>query len=82
MTEKELQIVGLKVILEDGSEMEPSCWAVTYLSRDKDGKPWTTSSWSRQPHSIEEVTVLGVAIEKLLRQYNDDDAIRGTLHLL
>jgi len=75
-------IVGVKVILDDGSEIEPSCWSVAYLYRDKDGKPWTQFSWTRKAHSAEELVVLGIAIKSLHAGYNEDPAIQGVLPLL
>ena len=82
MGEDEPEIVGVKVKLGDGSEIEPSSWAVAYLAKDKDGKPWTQFSWSRQAHSAEELVVLGAAIETLLAQYNEDKAIKAARRLL
>jgi len=82
MTEKEPQIVAVKVVLGDGSEIEPSCWAVAFLTKGEGDKLFTNLSWSRREHSPEEIVVLGVAIERLLGQYNEDDAIKGALRLL
>jgi len=80
MADAELQIVGLKIILEDGREIEPSCWAVAFLAREQDDKLLTQFTWSRKAHSAEEVVVLGVAIETLLGEYNDTN--KGIVHIL
>ena len=73
-------MVGVKVMLEDGSEIEPSCWAVAFPAKGQDEKLWPQFSWSRRAHSAEEVIVLGFAIETLLGEYND--ANEGIMHLL
>ena len=80
MAEEELQMVGVKIMLENGREIEPSCWAVAFLQRGDGDKLWTRFSWSRKTHSGEEVAVLGVAIETLLGEYND--ANKGVVHIL
>ena len=80
MAKEDVQMVGVKVMLEDGSEIEPSCWAVAFLARGENGKLWPQFSWSRRPHSAEEVIVLGFAIETLLGEYSD--ANEGIMHLL
>jgi len=80
MAEEELQMVGVKIMLENGREIEPSCWAVAFLAKGQDDKLWTQFSWSRRAHSAEEVAVLGVAIETLLGEYNDTN--KGIVHIL
>ncbi len=77
---EEREIVGVKIIAEDRSETEPSCWAVAFHSKGPDGKLWTQFSWSRRAHSAEEIVVLGVAIERLLGEYNDTN--KGIVHIL
>jgi len=79
MAKEGLQMVGVKVMLEDGSEIEPSCWAVAFLAKGENGKLWPQFS-CRRPHSAEEVIVLGFAIETLLGEYSD--ANEGIMHLL
>lgn len=83
MAKEELQIVGVKVMLEDRREIEPPCWAMAYLQKGEEDKPLThCRSWSRREHSAEEILLLGVAIERLLSEYSEDDAIKGALLLL
>lgn len=71
MGEQGLAMVGVKVVLKDGSEIEPSCWAVAFLQEGEADAPLAKWEWSRGAHSSTEIIVLGTAIEGLLDGYNE-----------
>lgn len=79
MSEEGLRIVAVKVRLEDGSEIEPSCWAVVFLQEGEGDKLLPKWEWSRTNYSTPEIALRGAGIEGLLHEYNEDAAIKGTL---
>ena len=82
MREEGLRMVGVKVMLEDSSEIELSCWAVAFLQKGEGDNLLTKWEWSRREHSAVEIALRGAAIEGLLGEYSQDTAIKGALRIL
>ena len=64
------RIVGIRLLLDDGEVITPEGkWAIAIGASNGDTGN-TIFSWGQEPKTNTEVIVLGLAIERLLEEYN------------